>query len=733
MSIQAAQLIGTVTIEGTDQAVEQLSEVGAQATDLGETLASMPAMNVDGAGEGLSTLQEQVEEATSSLQMLQEQEESTAEAGSGGLLSSISGLGDGMMGMVSNVAMGGMQLQMLGGMATQAASSLLGPAVSAETMRTAFTTLMGSTQGATAELDKLNAFAAKTPFKTMDIDQAASQLIGFGTNANDVIPDITAIGDALSAVGKGSTANLDSVVNIFGKIQLAGKLTGADMNQFSADGINAWGILEKQTGKTQDQLQSMISSGLLPAGTALKDLTTGIEASPLYSGGMAKQSATAAGELSTLSSNWNQMLVGFGTPIITALEGSLGKLGSVISSPSFQQFATILGVAIANALSIVITLIGGLISAGAAVTSFFANNQIALTALEAVLIGVGAGILVFAATAVPALVAGFITWAIAAGTAALATLAAAATFIIVGAIVALVVFGIIEAVQHWGEISTWLQGMWAAFSSWFEGALKAIGAFFSTIWNGIVSFFEMIWNNIVNGAKQGALLLLAVIIGPIGLLIAYIITNWTQIHQWLINTWNNIVSGASNAFNMIASAIQNGINNAVNFVMNGINNIRSFFTGLISSAVNWGSDMVQGFINGIENMIGSVEAAASNVANAVKSFLHFTKPDVGPLADVDTWMPDFGDMLSEGINNQVSKVSGASLKLATSLAVSSNPVNNPGLPANATAIPSSVSQAANTQITVQSAPVYLDGRMLSNGLMPHITNTIRYGVGTHRH
>ena len=77
-------------------------------------------------------------------------------------------------------------------------------------MQTAFKTLMGSTKAATKKSTlKVDAFASKTPFQTMDIDHAAAQLSVFpGTNAKDVIPDLTSIGDALSAVGKGSTANL---------------------------------------------------------------------------------------------------------------------------------------------------------------------------------------------------------------------------------------------------------------------------------------------------------------------------------------------------------------------------------------------------------------------------------------------------------------------------------------------------------------------------------------------
>ena len=242
-------------------------------------------------------------------------------------------------------------LKNLGSTAVSLAGGLLQPAESAEQMTTAFTTLLGSTQAASEELAKLDAFAAKTPFKTMDIDQAASQLIGFGIDAQSVIPDLTAMGDALSAVGKGSTANLMGVVNIFGKIQTSGTLTVGIMQQLSRYGINAWAILEKETGKTKDQLQEMISKGLIPAKDAMNMLTKGIESNPLYAGGMAKQSQTLVGLISTLKSNWDQLMAAFGTPIIKSLEGDLSKVGDLLASPLFKTFASDVGRGIANAFT----------------------------------------------------------------------------------------------------------------------------------------------------------------------------------------------------------------------------------------------------------------------------------------------------------------------------------------------------------------------------------------------
>lgn len=41
--------------------------------------------------------------------------------------------------------------------------------------------------------------------------------------------------------------------------------------------------------------------------------------------------------------------------------------------------------------------------------------------------------------------------------------------------------------------------------------------------------------------------------------------------------------------------------------------------------------------------------AVKSVASGIRSFLHFSVPDEGPLADADTYMPDFMKLLSGGI------------------------------------------------------------------------------------
>ena len=65
--------------------------------------------------------------------------------------------------------------------------------------------------------------------------------------------------------------------------------------------------------------------------------------------------------------------------------------------------------------------------------------------------------------------------------------------------------------------------------------------------------------------------------------------------------------------------------------------------------VKWGKDMIQGLIDGIKGMIGKVGNAVKGVADKITSFLHFSRPDEGPLAEYESWMPDMVQGLSDSL------------------------------------------------------------------------------------
>lgn len=99
-----------------------------------------------------------------------------------------------------------------------------------------------------------------------------------------------------------------------------------------------------------------------------------------------------------------------------------------------------------------------------------------------------------------------------------------------------------------------------------------------------------------------------------------------------------------------------------------IEKIKEELAKLPSKALNWGKDMVQGLINGIKSKVDGVKNAAKDVADKIKNFLHFSRPDEGPLREYETWMPDFVRGLARTLRDSSYLLEDASLDMATTLA-----------------------------------------------------------------
>lgn len=103
------------------------------------------------------------------------------------------------------------------------------------------------------------------------------------------------------------------------------------------------------------------------------------------------------------------------------------------------------------------------------------------------------------------------------------------------------------------------------------------------------------------------------------------------------------------AFSNGLNAIKKGISNAASAIGNVASSIWGGIKNVASSAWNWGKDIVSGIAGGIKKGMSWVGNAVKNVADGIRSFLHFSVPDEGPLADADTYMPDFMKLLTSGV------------------------------------------------------------------------------------
>jgi len=186
-------------------------------------------------------------------------------------------------------------------------------------------------------------------------------------------------------------------------------------------------------------------------------------------------------------------------------------------------------------------------------------------------------------------------------------------------------------------IQTFITTAWNAIKNTVTTVLNAIKTVVTTVWNGIKTAVT----TVVNAIKT------------------VISTVWNGIKTTVSTVVNGIKNTVSTVFNNIKSSISGTMGNIVSVIKTGFNNAISFITSLPSKALQWGKDMIMGIVNGIKSCIGAVGDAVSSVANKIKSFLHFSVPDEGPLTDYESWMPDFMKGLAKGIEDSKRMVSKA--------------------------------------------------------------------------
>lgn len=124
-----------------------------------------------------------------------------------------------------------------------------------------------------------------------------------------------------------------------------------------------------------------------------------------------------------------------------------------------------------------------------------------------------------------------------------------------------------------------------------------------------------------------------------------------EIQTSVTNISSQAVNAGVNAFNRMKTGVSNAMAGVKNAIVNGMNNAISFIKRLPAQALQWGRDMVMGIVKGIKGAIGKVGEAVNSVASKIRSVLHFSVPDEGPLTDYESWMPDFIGGMAKGIES----------------------------------------------------------------------------------
>lgn len=136
--------------------------------------------------------------------------------------------------------------------------------------------------------------------------------------------------------------------------------------------------------------------------------------------------------------------------------------------------------------------------------------------------------------------------------------------------------------------------------------------------------------------------------------------------------WEMLNQGETNVYKL-GQGMQNGSIKPKSEIKTLMDNIVSQ-TKRSGEAYASGQDFVSGFASGMHSNNGLVANAAARIASTVSRFLHFSRPDVGPLHDYETWMPHFVEGLADTMRASEWRLAQASEELAGT--ITNNTTNN---------------------------------------------------------
>ena len=214
----------------------------------------------------------------------------------------------------------------------------------------------------------------------------------------------------------------------------------------------------------------------------------------------------------------------------------------------------------------------------------------------------------------------------------------------------------------WSAVSSFFQGLWNGIVSFvttawetikmlfttalttiqsvWQSVWSAVSSFFQGLWNGIVSFLSGIWNTITSTISTAINTAYNTIVSVLQAIYNFFSSIFSSVASFVSTTFSNILSGITTTVSSIKDAIVNGFNAAIDFIK-----------GLPGQAIQWGADFINGLKSGIMSGVQGIVDSVKGIGDKIRSFLHFSVPDEGPLTDYQSWMPDFMSGLAQGIGD----------------------------------------------------------------------------------
>lgn len=457
--------------------------------------------------------------------------------------------------IAAGVAIGG-----IGAFGVQSAAGL-------ESTHAAFTTMLKDGAKASALMDELNTFAAQTPFEFPELADAGKKLLAFGVASNDIVPQLTKLGDIASGLG----IPLGELSELYGKAKVQGRLYMEDVNQLTGRGIPVIQEFAKQFKVSEGEVRGLVEQGKIGFPELQKAIDGMTSSGGQFEGGMLRQSKTFSGMISTFQDNlgaFARKLVGMNNDGTIVEGGIFDKVRGALAG--LLDWLNANGDSIIGGITGVVTVV---VDGLSAMVDWIANNIVPALQDAYTWVAENWG---------PALQE-VGDWLVNVGVPAIETF----------------VEGLGKLAEGFSKGTT--------DSGGFFGAMQNLGAFiggvFSTVIGVLKMAFDALWPSIQ----------------------ALWNTIATQLLPALMNLWNAIAPVLIPVLQVVGAIIGAVVVAAIWVLINVINIV----VGVVSALANafaWGINFIRGVVGGIGNFIGSIfEGGINFVRGLWEGLLNFIK------------------------------------------------------------------------------------------------------------
>lgn len=211
------------------------------------------------------------------------------------------------------------------------------------------------------------------------------------------------------------------------------------------------------------------------------------------------------------------------------------------------------------------------------------------------------------------------------------------------------------------------KALWAEYGTGVKEIVSTAFNFVKNIISGALTFISdliKVVTAVINGDWSGAWEAVKTLVSNVAENVKQIVNSWMELIKSTIklalqivkDLFSNLKEFAIDIFDKLKEKVSEKVTQIKDAIIDGIGKAVDWIKALPAQAVEWGKDFIQGLIDGIKSKISAIGDSMKEVAEKITSWIHFSRPDIGPLRQYESWMPDMMKGLSHGIKENVWRV-----------------------------------------------------------------------------